>query len=271
MFQLVRSQQTPQGAVACGHQNDGAGTVWAAVAHSNHGDIPGKAIGNNCWFPYGGREETTNNFSWVVCRNWRLIRNNGGPAGGAIITGHQNDGAGQVWHAVAHTNHGDIPGKAIGNECWYPYGGREETTNNFSWIVSAFDLVQGGGVPQHAIACGHQNDGAGTLYTALAHTQHGDIPGKAMGTTCWYPYGGREETTNNFSWVLSRGWRLERGGSNPPHGLAIGHQNDGAGTVWACVAHTNHGDIPGKAIGTTCWYPYGGREETTNNFSWVVV
>jgi len=36
---------------------------------------------------------------------------------------------------VAHTNHGDIPGKAKGNECWYPYGGREESTNYFSYIV----------------------------------------------------------------------------------------------------------------------------------------
>jgi len=271
-FQLVRSPNPPQGCVASGFQNDGAGTVWTAVAHTNHGDIPGKAIGNNCWYSYGGKEESTNNFSYLTMRNWKLVRNTGSPPQGAIAAGFQNDGAGTVWAAIAHTNHGEIPGKAIGNNCWYPYGGKEESTNNFSWIVSGYDLVRNSGSPPPgAIASGFQNDGAGTVWSAVAHTNQGEIPGKAIGNNCWYPYGGKEESTNNFSWVVGYNWRLERNGGFAPQGsIASGFQNDGAGTVWSAVAHTNHGDIPGKAIGNNCWYSYGGREESTNNFSWLV-
>jgi len=78
--------------------------------------------------------------------------------------------------------------------------------------------------------------------------------------------------TNDFSWVVSHVWRLEKsGGGGPPLGAIIsGHQNDGAGELWAGVAHTPHGDIPGKAKGDICWYPYAGKEELTHDFSWVV-
>jgi len=269
-FQLVRSSNPPQGSLQTGFQNDGAGALWAAVAHTNHGDIPGKAKGNECWYPYGGKEETTNNFSYVCGRNFTLVQNQGAPAPGALQTGFQNDGAGALWAAVAHTQWGEIPGKAKGNECWFPYGGRENSTNNFSWVCSAWDLVKGG-CPQNGVRSGFQNDGAGELWSVVAHTEHGDIPGKGKGNECWYPYGGRENSTNNFSWVVAIGWRLERGNAPPQNGFPVGFQNDGAGTLWAAVAHTNHGDIPGKAKGNECWYPYGGREETTNNFSWLVI
>jgi hypothetical protein len=270
-FRLERSGSPPQGAIPCGHQNDGAGTLWAAVAHSGHGNIPGKAQNGTCWYPYGGQEHSTRDFSWVVASSWRTRRDSRPPAG-ALRTGHQNDGAGDLWAAVAHTGHGDIPGKARNGTCWYPYGGKEHTTNDFSWVCTAFELVRNAGGPPHgAVDCGHQNDGAGTLWAAVAHTNHGDIPGKAQNNTCWYPYGGKEHTTNDFSWVVAPGWRLERSRSTPQHALPVGHQNDGAGSLWAAVAHTHHGKIPGKAQNGTCWYPYGGQEHTTNDFSWVVV
>jgi hypothetical protein len=253
-----------------GFQNYGAGQLWAAVAHTNHGEIPGKAKGNECWYPYGGQEVSTNNFSYVVARNFRLVKSSFPPPG-ALQTGFQNDGAGQLWASVAHTNHGDIPGKAKGNECWYAYGGKEHSTNNFSWVVNAWDLVRGGGVPQDGVKAGRQNDGAGDLWCAVAHSNWGEIPGKAKGNECWFAYGGKEHSTNNFSWVIARGWRLERNNRPPQNGLPVGFQNDGAGQLWAAVAHSNWGDIPGKAKDNTCWFPYGGQEHSTNNFSWIVV
>jgi len=48
-FKLVRGEVPSKGAVT-GNQTDGAGTVWMVVAHTAHGDIPGKAIGHNCWY-----------------------------------------------------------------------------------------------------------------------------------------------------------------------------------------------------------------------------
>jgi len=241
------------------------------VAHTQWGEIPGKAKGGDCWFPYGGQEHHTNNFSWVVGGGFKLVNSQGNPPPGAIQTGFQNDGAGALWSVVAHTQWGEIPGKGKGGDCWFPYGGKEHHTNSFSWVVvNPWELVRGGNAPQDGVK-GHQNDGAGEVWCAIAHTDKGDIPGKAKGNDCWYSYGGQELHTNNFSWVVVRGWRLERGGNPPHNSLPLGHQNDGAGTLWVAIAHTDKGDIPGKAKDNTCWYPYGGQEHSTNNFSWVVV
>ena len=50
--------------LAIGHQNDGAGDLWCAVAHTEWGHIPGKAKGGDCWFPYGGKEHSTRDFHY---------------------------------------------------------------------------------------------------------------------------------------------------------------------------------------------------------------
>ena len=133
---IIRSPTVPSGAVQV-FQNDGAGAVYAAIAHTQWGDIPGKAQGNNCWFPYGGEEKCTNDFSWVVGSGFRLVRGLRFVPSDALPLGLQNDGAGPLWVAVAHTQWGDIPGKTDvqGNDCWFPYGGKEHCTNNFSWVV----------------------------------------------------------------------------------------------------------------------------------------
>ena len=39
---------------------------YVAVAHCDEGSIPGKAKDGNCWYPFGGEERETDNFSWVV-------------------------------------------------------------------------------------------------------------------------------------------------------------------------------------------------------------
>jgi len=270
MFNLVKATKEPQNAVSCGHQNDGSGTLYAAVAHTDHGNIPAKAKGNSCWYPYGGEEKITNNFSYVTAKNWKLVKSSNVPAS-ALRTGHQTDGAGDLYAVVAHTQYGDIPGKGNGKGCWYAYNSHETSASDYSYVVSTFDLVRHSTKPPNAINCGHQNDGAGTLCAAVAHTEHGDIPGKAKGDTCWYPYGDKETSTKNFSWVVAVGWRTEKGSSPPAGALKVGHQNDGTGDLYAAVAHTEHGDIPGKAKGDTCWYPYGDKETHTKNFSWIVV
>jgi len=134
----------------------------------------------------------------------------------------------------------------------------------------AWKLVKGGNVPQDGVKAGHQNND--DLWCVVAHTNQGDIPGKGKDDTCWYPYGGKEESTKNFSWVVvAHGWELVNGDAPPQNGLPVGYQNDGAGTLWAAVAHTSYGNIPGKAKDNSCWYSYDGKEEISNDFSWVVV
>jgi len=117
---------------------------------------------------------------------------------------------------------------------------------------------------------GFQNDGAGQLFCAVAHTPNGNIPGKAKDGNCWYPYGGSERSTTDFSWVVAPGARQVQG-PRPPGALAVGHQNDGAGTLYSAIAITPHGNIPGKAKDGNCWYPYGGKEHSTTNFFWVTM
>ncbi|EFC36690.1 predicted protein [Naegleria gruberi] len=133
----------------------------------------------------------------------------------------------------------------------------------------ALMLVANSGMVPHNAITGFQNDGAGVVYVAVAHSQWGNIPGKANASgTAWFPYGGQEQVTNNFSYVVN-GTTYKHSGDSPAQSVATGYQNDGAGTLWSAIAHTSHGDIPGKAKGNTCWYPYGGKEETTQNFSYV--
>jgi hypothetical protein len=113
--------------------------------------------------------------------------------------GVQNDGAGRLYAAIAHTEHGEIPGKAKEGECWYPYGGQEHSTQDFTLV---FDQVLRN--EPHGSAQGHQNDGAGELFCAIAHTEHGLIPGKAKDGTCWFSYGGEEHATEDFKYLCSQ-------------------------------------------------------------------
>jgi len=270
-FQLVRGPAPPPNTPA-GHQPN-FGPLYLAVAHTQWGNIPCKAAGNQAWFAYGGKEHVSHDFSWVAVGGHQIVRNAGGPPPRAVACGHQTDGAGTLWGVIAHTPHGNIPAKAIGNNCWYAYGGAEHNTNDFSWIVSSpFVLINYSQMPMPTPTTpqGNQTDGAGQVWVAVAHTQWGNIPGKAKGNTCWFPYGGKEQSTNNFSWVDVPGHQFVRNsGFVPPNAIACGNQTDGAGTLWAAIAHTPQGNIPGKAIGNNCWYPYGGSEQSTNNFSWI--
>ena len=232
-----------------GFQNDGAGRLWCAIAETPHGRIPGKAKGYECWYPYGGKEHHTKNFTIVIDQRRRpkILNHKVHPP-----QGKQNDGTGDFWCAVAYTEHGRIPGKANAKgQCWYPYGGKEHMTENFRYIVPA---------PQ-----GVQYDGAGRFYAAIAHTAHGKIPGKAKGNDCWYPYGGKEHHTHDFQLVF------DQVPSNKPNGSAHGHQNDVTGKFWCAIAKSWHGLIPGKAKDGTCWFPYAGKEHTTKDFYYLCI
>ena len=52
------------------------------------------------------------------------------------MQGHQTDGAGDHWCAVAKTEYGRIPGKAKEGICWYPYGDVEHMTKDYIIVGS---------------------------------------------------------------------------------------------------------------------------------------
>eukprot|EP01126_Amoeba_proteus_P050548 TRINITY_DN5984_c0_g1_i5.p2 TRINITY_DN5984_c0_g1~~TRINITY_DN5984_c0_g1_i5.p2 ORF type:complete len:246 (-),score=39.80 TRINITY_DN5984_c0_g1_i5:232-969(-) len=114
-----------------GHQHN-SGTVYAAIAHTPHGRIPGKALNGTCWYPYGGGECVTNSFSWVTSCDYHLVQNPGYNPSSAI-PGHQND-CGCVYVAIATTQWGNIPGKAKDGLCWFSYDGLEHTTRSFQYV-----------------------------------------------------------------------------------------------------------------------------------------
>ena len=79
-----------------------------------------------------GRECETKSFPYVITNSVKLVKNEGcGPPGCAIKTGYQTHGAGCLYAAIANTEYGTIPGKAIVNTCCYPYGGKEDDTGDF--------------------------------------------------------------------------------------------------------------------------------------------
>jgi hypothetical protein len=137
--------------------------------------------------------------------SWNLVHGNTSrqPPPNAVLS-QQKDGLYAC--VVAHTKNGEIPGKAKDGNCWYPYGGREHQTTNFSWLIvpGGSNLQQSKGqVPPLAIACGNQTDGSGVHYAAVATTGSGQVPGKAKAGKCWYSFGGFEVPTTNFMYVCS--------------------------------------------------------------------
>ena len=128
----------------------------------------------------------------------------------------QRDSASPYCNVIVHSErHGDIPGKAQKfARAWYSFDGREfqETRmSNVKWIMTTspdktfatIRHIYGDPVPADAIACGKQHD-SGVYYAAIAHGKHGQVPGKAQHQTCWYPWGGKEFVTHDFSWVVVR-------------------------------------------------------------------
>ncbi|KAK2152463.1 hypothetical protein LSH36_328g03049 [Paralvinella palmiformis] len=105
------------------------------VAHTEWGNIPGRAVAKQCWYSYDGAEYCTADFSWITAPNTKLIRNTGSPPAGAIGAGHQQDDGCTYYSAIARSQWGRIPGKAKGNTCWYAYNGSEHYTSDFDWIV----------------------------------------------------------------------------------------------------------------------------------------
>ena len=207
-----------------------------------------------------------------------LVQNTseGGPPCDAAKLGHETKGSGDHWCVVAHTQWGNIPGKANGNSsCWYPYGGKEYRTNDFSWIVTNSTLVKVKNtdtMPAGALRLGYQIDGQGLLYVAVAKTEHGEVPGKAKNGTCWYPFGGKEHRTTEFSWVIRAcSHALEEIPTDVPmvDVMTAGFQNDKDGYLCIALANTTWGSIPGRATEKTCWFAHGGNEKNTTDFKWL--
>jgi len=189
MYQLAvnMGQIPPCNASRLGHQND-SGPYWCVLAHTPHGPIPGKGRQGKAWYPYGGKEHETANFSYIHMMpgcTLSLQRQSGpNPPFGALDLGRMNDGS-VYFIVVCHTPHGLIPGKAklhtpTGPKAWYSFGGKEHEHRDFSFVVAHSPVPQHGGyAPGHALV-----PGATVRLTSKAHgknlriQQNGSIDGR---------------------------------------------------------------------------------------------
>jgi hypothetical protein len=109
-------------------------------------------------------------------------------------------GFGGYWCAYVDAKpHGTYLGKATDTECWYGSRGWEyHQKAGFRRVRVQVVLSADRGPPVLT------QDGYGSLWFALAQTEHGQIPAKASETKCWYTFAGEEyETTVDFQFAIS--------------------------------------------------------------------
>ena len=119
-----------------------------------------------------------------------------------------------------------------------------------------------------------QKDQSGYVEPCIVHSEFGEIPGKCQGGSSCFPYNEEERYGIEFERIVGTEEKpiklvINKGLGNP-HGAIKGYQKDGAGEVYAAIANTEWGLIPGKAQDNTCWFPYAGKEYTTSDFYWIV-
>ena len=114
----------------------GKGALWACTVEHKGQTYIGKCTKTEAWFGLGGKEK-------YVTDNFRPLSNASDPL--EAPTGEpvaKQDGYGQLWHAIAVTVHGRIPGKATyirdgDSQCWYTYAGEEHQAHAFNYICSS--------------------------------------------------------------------------------------------------------------------------------------
>ena len=119
-----------------------------------------------------------------------------------------------------------------------------------------------------------EKEGGGRSEPGLAITEWGIIPGKCKEGKCWFTYDGKEHSTESFDRILgtpTEPIRLlsSKETGEPPSTAIAGTQKGQPKPIYAAVADTEWGLIPGKAQGNTCWFAYGGQERTSDSFFWI--
>ena len=92
-------------------------------------------------YAYGGQDYVTKDFSWVVAdRNTHLVSNTDSlhPPTNALVAAYPQNNRDMViayYFIIAKSKYGLIPGFWNGQNAVYAYFGKENTTEDFDWIV----------------------------------------------------------------------------------------------------------------------------------------
>ncbi|WP_411022915.1 DM9 repeat-containing protein [Salmonella sp. s51228] len=128
------------------------------------------------------------------------------PPSTAIEQASQTNGVGRLYSVIARVGHDTIPGKSDGYVCNYTKDGKGYHTFDFSYIQSQnvkLEINKSGSIPLGAIKRGYESD-IGDMYSVIAITTYGTIPGKThRSTKCTFEFGGNEFTASDFYWLIA--------------------------------------------------------------------
>jgi hypothetical protein len=136
------------------------------------------------------------------------------------------------------------------------------------WI----DMSNGEPLPAGAVIGGNQPSPPFNLYICRAEYENGMHPGKVVAGNCNISWGGEEIILPYYQVLVSRqplGWISANYGQVPMNAVAGGYQTDG--TLYICRAHYHGGDHPGKVVGQSCNFGWGGREMSTRHYQVLVM
>ncbi len=124
----------------------------------------------------------------------------------AIQQGVQLGGGVRSYSVIANVKNDRVPGKSTGDICHYTYNGVSYSTYDFSYVEAqtvSLEINQPGTIPQRAIKRGFELD-IGDMYSVIAISVHGSIPGKAYRSTqCEYENGREVHSTSHFYWLIA--------------------------------------------------------------------
>ena len=123
----------PHNTVVGGYENNHM--LYVCKTNYNGGAHTGKIVGQNCNFGWGGREVTSSHYETLVSRrplNW-VPAQNGMIPGNAIPGGFENGHP--LYICQANYEGGTHPGKIVGSNCNFGYGGREVSVSDYNVLA----------------------------------------------------------------------------------------------------------------------------------------
>lgn len=117
-------------------------------------------------------------------------------------------------------------------------------------------------IPSHAVEGGRENNPPRNLYICRASFQGGVHPGKIVAGDCNISWGGNEIRAQNYQILISHirhyAWSSASYGAIPVNALPGGVEN--GRILYICQANWQGGVHPGKVVGNSCNFGYGGKE-----------
>ncbi|MGA1133878.1 MAG: DM9 repeat-containing protein [Prochlorotrichaceae cyanobacterium] len=256
-------------------------TLYGCRVAYQGGLHPGKIVGNQCNFGFGGKEIQSSNYEVLSFQGqsnqyqWvRSLSGNDQP----VLGGQEANGT-SLALCRADYQGGLHPGKVVNGRCNIGYGGEEIQLDRYETLVTqrgngnSFPTGQpsnptaGTGfywdnqLTSQAFAVGSERNQ--TLYSCRVNYQGGIHPGKLVNNQCNFGFGGKEITSANYqvlSFSGSTQYSWQRGTASNTFQSLMGGQEASGTPLAICRTDYGGGVHPGKVVENACHIGYGGRE-----------